>query len=509
MRSPEFTVLTVTLTGDGAVSIGDPERRSLADRVAEFTAAERTAELTIDMPVAQDPAGNPIVRGTSVLGALRAHLAQYELDGAHALRLTSIDSRDPGELSTRPSTLADLVCGAEPEERDAKGKPVRRPSAFRLLAAAFTGTKSDGHPRVAVNRSTGAAEAKKLYRRAEAVDGVLELIIQIDHAVLRLAAEQLGVSAKPISIGKDVARALGEWQARMGGLAGTGRGAMSVGAVWGRVEEGVSLEALFGSTSTLAYMTRGLSLWADDSPFASCVPIPDGEAPWSMRLRLRAVDPLVVSPRNVSDEGHDNVSESADTIHGSTWRGILRSRCEFILRTCGVEVCESASATCQADPVCPTCELFGWTATVPTAADGRTSGARGLIRFLDSPISGPKPTPGVQVDSPKLPIHHAPIDRFTGGAATGGSIAGAGGKLYSYRAWPPGSRTVLDIAQLDMKRPVPVWASSLLTLAVRDLADGYVGVGHATTRGYGTLTLSDGASLPRIPGDWLEQLGRR
>jgi hypothetical protein len=64
----------------------------------------------------------------------------------------------------------------------------------------------------------------------------------------------------------------------------------------------------------------------------------------------------------------------------------------------------------------------------------------------------------------------------------------------------------LVIEQLDPTRPVPRWGQQLLQLAIRDLADGYVGIGNSSTRGYGTLTLRPGQALEPVEPGWAASL---
>lgn len=83
--------------------------------------------------------------------------------------------------------------------------------------------------------------------------------------------------------------------------------------------------------------------------------------------------------------------ENAPLVPGSTWKGVLRARVEFILRSVGIgPVCAStqddASGSCNG---CVVCDSFGWTPrTGAAAADGelpKAAGARGRLLFADSP----------------------------------------------------------------------------------------------------------------------------
>ena len=182
-----------------------------------------------------------------------------------------------------------------------------------------------------------------------------------------------------------------------------------------------------------------------------------------------------MAPTVAHHGAHNNHAATAEEISGATWKGILRSRCEFIVRSCGRTACESSTTTCG---TCPTCVLFG-------SASDQDSGQIGRIRFRNSPITGHKMT-----------IAHAPIDRFTGGAASG--------KLFTRTAWEPGAALTLTIEQARPDHPVPPWGRALILLALADLDAGLIGVGNSTTRGYGTLKAAD--PLPPPAPGWLDTL---
>jgi CRISPR/Cas system CSM-associated protein Csm3 (group 7 of RAMP superfamily) len=185
-------------------------------------------------------------------------------------------------------------------------------------------------------------------------------------------------------------------------------------------------------------------------------------------------------------------------VPGSTWKGLLRTQCEFILRSLGEDACaplslrtaraadtDGATSAAGADgatgaaetpnaagcDTCRVCRAFGHT------------GRRGRLVFLDSPLLAPDTTgsgsPGpAQVTS----RNHVALDRVTSGAADGA--------LYTHE--------VVEEARVELRildePPSPADASppdplllDVLHLALYDLHTGALGVGHATTRGYGTL----------------------
>lgn len=513
MRSNRISVLTFTLAGNGPLSIGDPERADLDLRIGQSLNRDPEKELVVDIPVAQRPQWLPpdsvdddqsprpeeaIIRGSSLFGALRAYLAMYALRGGSGLSFKSINSRNPGRRESRAATLADLLCGSQPEEVNDKGVPVLRPSALRLvLADLTTGNVDKGHTRTAIDRRSGTAAVHKLFRRAEVLDPTIDVVLQVDLALLDDVVSELEVAASRDDVLQDLVTVVCSWRPRLGGLQGTGRGDMELRDLKVGTADPIPITQLIEATCTVALMRSIPSDRGRAHDLVCCDP-PRHDALWSMRVAFRCTDPLLIAPdkvdrTTVSDKNVKkvkkvkNVVRSRDVVFGSSWRGVLRSRCEFILRSCGVHACESTTATCGR---CPTCLLFGWS-RADRSADNSGPGARGLIRFLDSRIQGPS-----------CDLTHAPIDRFTGGAADK--------KLYTYLSWGIGSTVTLHIEQQSAQHPLPRWTDDLLTMAIRDISDGYVGIGHATTRGYGTLALAGEGSpdkpLREVRRGWLDEI---
>ncbi|GGL05139.1 RAMP superfamily CRISPR-associated protein [Mangrovihabitans endophyticus] len=159
-------------------------------------------------------------------------------------------------------------------------------------------------------------------------------------------------------------------------------------------------------------------------------------------------------------------------IPGTTWKGILRARATWILAHLGITTC----ATDHQCGTCPTCRLFGYTA--PPSKTGAT-GRRGHVTFADSPLR----QPGNTRPARPVPHTHVAIDRVTGGAHDG--------LLYTLETFPAAHTTLT----IGCPKPLEPWMRALLLLALRDLHDGYLGVGANTTRGYGTLRATDPKAL--------------
>lgn len=487
MRSRHLAALSFTLALREPLSLGDPHRISITDRLncARETAGDVRRQVPI--PVAADPSGRPVVRGTSVMGVLRKHLSLYELDPAPFLPLQSIDSGGKRTTWTRNATLADLLCGSEPEELEGRGARALRPSPLRLVSSELAAQVPDtpARTRTAISRCTGAGVATKVFTRQHLEDARIRVILQVDLAMLERQLQVLATQTpggrpatwSALAVVDDLVSVTHGWQPLLGGMVGTGMGKADVeDLTWGLADP-LPVPMLLTAASTVDLMTSLARQPGSVQALNTCRR--RAADTWLLQVDLQAADPLLVAP--VTNGQATNAQKTQAFVAGASWRGVLRSRCEFILRSIGHPACASSDSTCGE---CLTCTLFGWAPTRPSGGDG----AQGLIRFRDSPIAGHH-----------IPdFTHAPIDRYTGGASNQ--------RLYSRTSFAPGATTTLVIEQLDPTRPVPRWGQQLLQLAIRDLADGYVGIGNSSTRGYGTLTLRPGQALEPVEPGWAASL---
>lgn len=499
MRSRDIAVITFTITATGPMSVGDPLHEDVVTRIASTRLpgehppeGAADPEEPVDVPISRDPWGNPIVRGTSVFGAMRAHLSGYVLTPKTDVTLRSIRARGHATTSRRPASLADLACGSEPEELAqpepgtdgaVSRRPALRPSALRLVAVNVTrGDSSDGQVRTAVSRQRGSARAHKLYRRAELLNASISVVLQVDMPLLGEALAHLCLlPATRDQALSDLVLALAEWTPTIGGRVGWGWGNGKLEALrWGGLC--VPVDRLLEADSTVSLMASIATSRKRPTSLVLCE-APSAPSRWSLEVRLRCADPLLVSAvvEAPGQGGPRNAARGRDRVSGSTWRGLLRSRSEFIARSCGLPACDSSDETCGR---CLTCALFGWSPAPGEPAD--RIGAAGLVRFSDSVVEEPR----------WLTLTHAPVDRFTGGARDQ--------RLFVRTSVAPGAELTLSVMQRSAGRPVPTWAQSLIALAVRDLVDGLVGVGGSTTRGYGTMVLAPEQPAPPVAGDWLE-----
>ncbi|MEZ5085581.1 MAG: RAMP superfamily CRISPR-associated protein [Tessaracoccus sp.] len=503
MRSRRVTAITFKLEFAEGLSIVEPLREDLEQRI------DPDRHTTI--PVASGPDGSPIVMGTSVVGPLRTHLHRYVVQPEVELWFKTISPWDPGAKATwtrRAATLADLLCGSEPDEikpkklppagddtpAEADPKRALRPSALRVLYVKVGDTVRGTTARTAINRRSGVGEAGKLFQRDHLETAEVDVVVAVDLSILDAVIQDVrtdSATTVPTSANlvNDLVVALSGWKPNVGGLGGVGFGKAELTALKHGTKDPIDPVTLFSASSTVE-LYRGLAQSETVGKLATSVKQDNGD-PWCLPLTFTATDPLYVSPK--AEEGRDaraNVRVTASTVLGSSWRGVLRSRCEFILRSVGVKACETTVETCGE---CPTCRLFGWSA--PAATAGKPPGHVGLLRFSQSEIKFSQPEiKGSEIEE----IPHVAIDRFSGGAADE--------KLYFHKAYLPGATVELKIEQKDERRPVPVWGRQLLALAIRDLSDGLIGLGSATTRGYGTLTTSK-SLVDLLPRDgWVDSL---
>lgn len=473
--SRRYCSTTLTLTFTDPLSVGDVTDETIRSR-ARQTEDEDLREP--DIVVAQDPSGNPVLRGTTVMGNLRAHLDRYIVANRH-VDIRSISARYGRADLRRPATLADLIAGAAPDEVE-DGDRVTRPSALRILSCELNEvTVHQGPKRVAINRARGAAEVHKLFQRQELGSGAaLAVVMRLDLSSVETDHSEEDLIAAFLT-------ALREWTPQMGGLTSLRYGHAEISDLkWGVLDlrDESCLAALFTADDTV-------SLYRN----VATEPIVQAHCPeWLSRTTLPAnpivdvvfdlKDSLLISPSKHMGDREIAVTlqrNGQSVVPASSWKGVLRARAEYILRTVGVRACESSTQTCCE---CPTCELFG--GTPPGGSD--RMGNRSVLEFSDTAFDA------VLQDR----VHNA-VDRFTGGAADK--------RLFTQRVAVAPARIPLIIWPIA---DVPVWAEPLLAMVIRDIHDGLVGIGARSNRGSGTLTLENPPDTSGWPSA-LAELRRR
>lgn len=318
------------------------------------------------------------------------------------------------------------------------------PSQLRVVG---TGVESAGQVllrQTAIDRDRASAASKTL-RTSQVQDegAVITLYLRYDD-----------------ELDQHTLRALASWRPALGG----GR---SVGFGRARVAE------LHHGTVDLA-TPAGLRIWlglGGEALFETActnqvTPTAPQAEPW-LRAEFRIVDGLLVATVGSGEREAPDVvpwtRNDVPTIEGTTLKGILRSRAAFILESLGLDVCDGAARACG---VCKVCELFGSTSRA------------GALSVRSS---------AVEDSGGSAKRQHVAIDRVTGGAASG--------LLFSEEILTQGRFTVA-VDALDGE-PAD-WARALLLHVFADLHDGLVGIGSRTTRGLGTVALTDPTALDEL-----------
>lgn len=390
----------------------------------------------LDIVLDRAPDGRVQLPGTSLAGALRAHMT-----------------------ATQGPQRADAWFGSVP-------KPGSQAAAVASSIWVGSAVHSGADP--AVQRWTTAIDRGRGSARNRHLRGADELA-----AGARFPVAILWEDAAADDV-DDVAASITIWRPLLGRATSTGHGRCAVRDVRvGHLSLGTDV---------------GLLTWLTTDPTALAAQIAaaspsraEPEQPlthWSVRFRLAG--PTLVSTTTTDEAGQVTRiplrDKGAPVLPGSALKGVLRSRVELVLRSVGLGACET-----QRCGSCRACRYFGF------AGDddhGASVGQRGRVRVLSARVVDQVDGQGVHLRT----TTHVAIDRFTGGAAM---RTGHGGLLYRVEAPDVGDVTVsLDVTEVpDDERGL---LGALVRIVVDDLHRGLARVGHSTTRGYGHLQVLDG-----------------
>lgn len=164
--------------------------------------------------------------------------------------------------------------------------------------------------------------------------------------------------------------------------------------------------------------------------------------------------------------------------HGSQWKGVLRSRVEYIGRSRGHNACQPPDG--EADDrrawsgcgTCDVCQAFG------------SSESASLWEFETARIEG-----GTQVKRTRVAI-----DPFSGGVSSD-ARGGATFPDSSLQGTPTIQLVIHQRARVDS-----AWVEQALLHAISDLADGLVAIGPRGATGLGTLVMQSFQSSAPIGG---------
>lgn len=426
---------------------GDPERHTTGSR--------------LDV----DAEGNrPQIPGTSLAGGLRDRIASRYGDeqARHWFGSIRSDRAGTGEGATAPADDAPDR-GSVNDLRETLRRVDADASPLWVFDAVASGTTAtETLVSTAVDRESGSARNRTLRAEQVAPPGTrFGAVLRWDGAD---EAERTALLA-----------AIAGWRPLIGRGVSRGRGRC-------RVENLRHGTCDLGTTSGLRqWLTLdGTRLAADVAREPWQGEVAQEETPAELcRIRWTIAGPVHVgtgAPRR--QDGHDpqvvRRGPAGPLVPGTAFKGLLRSRTEFILRSVGVNPSPCLDASCGD---CLPCRLFGYTTRRP-AGDGSV-GRRGVLRVLDAPI---------RTSTPVRHREHVAIDRFTGGARDK--------LLFTMEAVEEGT-VDLVIEDLGCDHDLQELAKALIRLVVDDIRDGYVGVGAATTRGYGALACD--AQIPELP----------
>lgn len=322
------------------------------------------------------------------------------------------------------------------QEKMKNGKQDFRASALWFLGARLTGVE-DGQPEI--RRRTATAVDRN--RRAARNHGSHDIEEVYGTETIQLYLRHEGDPAEAL-------RLLGKWRVTIGGGISTGLGRAKVTAIWYRtldLSQPADLLARVSLQDTGPDALDALLQGGADHK------VNTGESPTLLEATIR-VEGLNLPTQKLADQ----LRPEDHWFHGTRWKGILRGRVEYIGRSLGLDVCGAEDQQWRGCGDCAVCEVFG---------SGETGVGRWSFHF----------TP-LKPDHPAGRTRNA-IDRFTGGVAEK--------KLFPEKTVT--SRARLVIGQLSGVEEHHAWVLKALLLALRDLQEGYLGIGGRTSTGLGSV----------------------
>lgn len=342
---------------------------------------------------------------------------------------------------------ADRLFGPHLDESGTSRSATVSPWWFLGTRLHDSGATIDTRTQTAINRRRQAAENHSVHRAEEVVPAETS-VDHGRHLSLYLSHD-----------GEDVQSLLGylrTWSPTIGGGRSRGLGQARVASFTSRTFDLAKVDDVVTLTTTSdvgpARIDHLLS-------HATSVDVDQQETVPLLRAAFELSDGIGL---NQDDASHDGPW----WYHGSQWKGVLRSRVEYIGRSRGHEACQSAGSAggrgvWSGCGECDVCTAFG------------SSKAAAAWEFQTSPVRG-----GMKAVRTRVAI-----DPFTGGV----SRNDRGGA--TYEDWSlQGAPTV----HLTMHQRVPVtssWVEQALLHAIRDLADGLIAIGPRGGTGLGTLSM--------------------
>lgn len=400
----------------------------------------KTINPEVDVPVLRDGFGRPFVPGTSIAGSLRAHLDTFGL-AEEWMGSEAPDGEDAKQA---------------PEQGDGGTKTV--PSKIRVLGTVLTTPEQPFVQRkqTAIEPERAAARSKSL-RHSEfvAANSQVDVFLSIHDG-----DADWGENAGDSTLA-DLLEVLAQWEPRLGGKQTAGYGNAQLTELFAGELDLSNPEDL---TTWLSYGGPELHHRVATNEVKLETPEPITVVAQSFKI----VDGLAVGGdgqevREADDKGSVRTvlrdPDGVAVIEGTSLKGVLRSRAGFILRSLGHEACTDHVGCGK----CGVGALFGH------------GSQRGQVVVHRARIKNPK----YQV------ARHVGIDRFTGGALDR--------VLFDVEVVSSGT-FLLWVDAFDYLAP---WAENLIRWVVRDIADGFVGIGGLTARGHGTVAIQGDDTIGR------------
>ncbi|MFY9263791.1 MAG: hypothetical protein GX483_04840 [Actinomycetaceae bacterium] len=420
----------------------------IGDLAAITTTGSDSADDRSFNQVLRDPVGgNLYVPGSSIAGSLRA--AARTFGDFFAEKLFGADFESIEDSAKKTSASKDN----KNDDAAAVPEPEFQVSPWWVLGTTLTQSVPDRNGNDATSQTTsrirnridrhrGAADNGALFNMESVTgraEGEPDLVVYLRRdCVDSEDAEQ----AKT-----DLHKVLQAWRPRLGGGASVGMGRARVQYAKYRVLDVADTDDL---VELLKYAE-------DDSPCGRVAALLEtveksNVEPTSTDAYVRAemTVPFLAFSEELAKAGKPL------RIHGSTWKGLLRSRVEYIGRSLGFEVCDGTE---ERETRCDVCDAFG-------SVDNQ-----GLWIFQDSPVTE-------ETDLPKR--SRIAIDRFTGGARDGALF-----EQYYVRD----AKLILQIDRTSRQGEPADWVEKALLWALRDLNDGLISVGPEGASGYGMANI--------------------
>jgi CRISPR/Cas system CSM-associated protein Csm3 (group 7 of RAMP superfamily) len=378
-------------------------------------------DAAIDRDILLDATGRPWVPGSSLAGSLRAHLA----------------AADP------PADVR--IMGSRPPRNQAEAA-ASAASPLWIAGVVFTPVTPDGHDGTGdgLLETTGQTAIDRKRRAARTGSlRISRLAARGGHLTIYMRHQ----SGDPLT--PDDLALIAAWRPAIGRdrTAGSGRARLI------EIRHGTIDPTTPGGART--WLTCG-GQQLFEAVATTVISCDSADQPW-LEATFEITDGLLVGDRRAGRVTTARKRNGRPLIPGSAWKGIFRSRIEYIIRS---RYGEAAICDSHADSGnCPACAVFGH------------QGQRGALAFRDSYIDIAKLAPDVKRT-------HVGIDRVTGGARDA--------LLYETAPIPDGTVSL----RIDQLAPVPCWVRNAIWHVIRDLDDGLIGLGARTTTGLGTLHLT-------------------